>query len=173
MRRSVSVFACSAVLCGALAAGASADMPSFSGRLAGTWTCVSQTGTHITKSYGASGTGELVLFNSFVSANGYALLITERYSQTGATVTDVSTADTSAFVGTSPGMDGNSLVFTGLHGTPKGSEYQKMTYTFTDSDHFTRTFASAATAQDLPKIVSSENCTRASAAPLPTPSPTR
>ncbi len=83
-----------------------------------------------------------MLYNSYVTADGYASVITERYSQHGSSVSVISQAagGTSVYVGTSPGFVGDTLVFNGTLTTPNVIIVQRSTLTRTDATHFARTF---------------------------------
>jgi hypothetical protein len=152
---------------------ARADMPSFASYLSGTWTCTSQAGSNIVKVYGASSAVDsLDLWNSYVTSRGFAASITEHYTQQGAAVTVVAQlAPGATYVASSPGFMGDKLVFSGTQTFPQGMRFERMTYTRTDPNHFTRVFEGGPSADGPLTVLSSEVCTRLSSAPVPTPAP--
>jgi hypothetical protein len=170
-RFSAAIFALSLLLAAGRPAGA--DMPSFAGYFSGTWVCSSEAESHIVKAYGSAPTlNALELLNTYVSKAGFAFGITEYYAQHGDTATVLSQlAPGIAFLGTSPGFAGDNLVFTGTVTAPSAVRFQRMTYKRADQNHFTRTIEDAATSAGQMTVVSTENCTRSSTAPVPTPTP--
>jgi hypothetical protein len=161
-----------ALLSAGLATPARAAIPDFASYFAGTWTCTSDAGAHIVKTYGASENGTaFALFNSYVTASGNAAAIIEHFSQHGSTVTVVSqpVGSSAVFVGTGTGFTGDRLAITGMLTTSNVILYQHETYTRTDAAHFTRAFESARSPDGPYLPVSSEQCSRVAAAPVPTP----
>lgn len=154
---------------------ARADIPTFAAYFAGTWTCVTHQGSHVVKAFGAAGNGKtMILVNTFTTSNGYTGEFYDRYTQDGSTanvVEQVLTAPGFVFLASSPGFQDNKLVFSGTETGPQGTEFERMTYTRTDENHFTRTFESGASSSGPLTTSSVEDCVRVSSAPIPTPAP--
>jgi len=171
MRKVLTLLTLAAALVAA-AVPARGAMPAFAGYFAGTWTCTTAAGAHVMKTYGASETGnELLLFNTYVTSSGRVQLISDAYAQHGDTVSDISHAlgSSAIYVGTSPGFVGDRLVFTGTMTTANAVIYELATIVRSDATHFKRTFENARSADGPFTTVSSEDCTRVAAAPVPSP----
>ncbi len=164
-----------ALLAGCIAASSPADaaMPAFATYFNGTWSCTSQLNSSIVKVYGSAPRADaLVLINVYDTADGYTQLFNETYTEKNGTVTVISEQPLSGnvFVATSPGFDGNNLIFTGTISGISGPLFERMTYARTDQDHFTRTFVVGRDANQT-QVSSQETCTRISAKPVPSPAP--
>jgi hypothetical protein len=159
--------------CIAAAAPSEAAMPSFASYFSGSWSCTSQLGSTIVKVYGSAPRADaLVLINVYDTVDGYSQLFNETYTEKSGTATVISEQPLSGniYVATSPGFTGNSLVFNGTISGIVGPFFQRMTYTRTDADHFTRTFEVGQDAKSV-RTNSTESCTRIAAKPVPTPIP--
>jgi hypothetical protein len=150
-----------------------AAMPTFASYFSGTWSCTSQIGSSIVKVYGSAPHADaLVLINVYDTADGYTQLFNETYTEKDRTATVISEQPLSGsvFVATSPGFDGNNLIFTGTISGVAGPLFERMTYARTDQDHFSRTFVVGQDANRA-RTVSVETCTRLAAKPVPSPPP--
>jgi hypothetical protein len=155
---------------------ADAAVPPFATYFSGTWTCTSTGGSTIVKVYGAdAGADAMILHNVYDSPTGYINEITESYASNAHDSTVIAELSPElAYMATSPGFVNDQLVFDGTATSPSGSRFQRMTYTRTDNDHFTRVFeyGPSPTAKSPLTTFSTESCTRSAKAPVPSPART-
>jgi hypothetical protein len=152
--------------------------PSLSAYFLGTWSCRSALNSVVVKAYGLNPDGtQLILWNSYVTTSRELAASRQTYTDDGSALTVVDPFGGRVFTGTSTGWNVDTLTFVGpvvitpatsVPAPSVGPISQRMTYTRTDNDHFTRSFETAPIATGPWAAVSHESCTRI-AAPLSAP----